>query len=260
MNIDDVEIVEFSDENGKVRMFVVDGAMQSATYIDKDRRNDLNFEYMRRFAELSTLHPDAKDVLMIGAGMFSYPKYLIAHDPEVRVDALDPDEDMYDYACTYFYLDELIAEYDLEHSDRLSFIADDGRHYLQTEEKKYDIILNDAFNGFEPAADLCTLEACRLIQKRLKEGGMYLCNVPGYAEAEESLFLKGCMRTLKEVFPHVLAVKAKKDVQEGASMNYIIIASGFMETCGQEIPVNTDDAPVFEDHNTDAVFDCVDWL
>ena len=260
MNIDDVEIVEYSDTNGKVRMFVVDGAMQSATYIDKDLRNELNFEYMQKFAELSQLHQNTEDVLMIGAGMFSYPKYLIAHDPSVRVDALDPDEDMFDYACAYFYLDELIYEYDLETSGRLNFIVDDGRHYLECTDRKYDIIINDAFNGFEPIADLCTVEAAELIHERLKEGGMYLCNVPGYAEVNKSMFLLGCAASLKQVFAHVKIVKAKKEVSAGGSMNYIILACDLPYECSEAIRWDPYAVKYFSDEDPDAVYDSVDWF
>lgn len=259
MNLDNVEMVEFTDENGRVRMFLVDGAMQSATYIDADRRNELNFEYMQAFAALSAYHPHAKDVLMIGAGMFSYPKYLISHDPHVRVDALDPDEEMFDYACSYFYLDELIRDYDLENSDRLNFIVESGRDYLEGTEKKYDIIINDAFDGFAPAVDLCTIQAAKLIHDHLNAGGMYLCNVPGFTDIESEDFLCGCMKTLEQEFTYVRAIRAKREDQDGRGMNYVIIASGTYEAIKNSVSVPLEDAVIFRDEDTDGIYESVNW-
>lgn len=260
MNIDDVEIVEYTEGDRRARLFVVDGAMQSATYIDKEMRNELNFEYMRCFAELSKLHEKCESVLMIGAGMFSYPKYLISHDPVVRVDAVDPDEDMFDYACAYFYLDELIHDYDLENSERLRFMETDGRSWLSECGLKYDIIINDAFDGFEPAINLCTKEASCLIHDHLNEGGMYLCNVPGYNEEDESLFLKGVMKTLSEEFRYVSALKAKKGSYKGSSMNYIVLASDAIDRCPDAVEIDLSDAPVFEDTDHEGIYDTIDWF
>lgn len=259
MDLDSMELVEYTDEHGKVRMFVVDGAMQSATYIDQNMRNELNFEYMQAFAKLSEYHPKPERVLMIGAGMFSYPKYLIAHDPDVCVDALDPDEEVFDYACSYFYLDELIRDYDLENNDRLNFYPDFGRTFLEHTDQKYDIIINDAFDGFAPATDLCTVEASRLIHDHLKQGGMYLCNVPGFTDIETGDFVCGIMKTLKEVFPYVYAARAKKTSSESNSMNYIVVASDTLETMAEAADVPYADAPVFKDEDPDTIETTINW-
>lgn len=259
MDLESMELVEYTDDSGRVRMFVVDGAMQSATWIDADKRNELNFEYMQAFAAISEHHTHAKDVLMIGAGMFSYPKYLISHDPDVRVDALDPDEEVFDYACSYFYLDELIRDYDLENNGRLSFIVDTGRDYLEETDKKYDIIINDAFDGFAPAVDLCTKEAARLIHDHLNEDGMYLCNVPGYTDIEEGDFLCGCMKTLKQAFAHVLAVRAKKPDPETGSMNYIIVASDTYDTLPDAVDVPYENSAVYKDDDPDTIYESITW-
>ena len=62
MNTEDIEIVEVEDQDERMRMFVMDGGMQSATYINKDRRNDLIFKYMIRFGQLSELNKEAEKV------------------------------------------------------------------------------------------------------------------------------------------------------------------------------------------------------
>lgn len=260
MNREDYEIVEYEDQGGHMRLFTADGGLQSATYIDKDRRNDLIFSYMIRFAQLSRLHKDAEDVLVIGAGMFSYPKYLISTNPRIRVDALDPDEELFEYACSYFYLDELIEDFSLEETERLQFIVDYGRDYLEETEKKYDIIINDAFSGLEPIADLCTKEAMDLIHDHLNDKGMYLVNLPGYKDVNDSDFLQSSIETMKQTFRHVITVRAQGIFSGEASMNYVVMASDAYDHFEEELEINTDGSKVFIDDDPETIYESFDWL
>lgn len=259
MDMDDIEIVEFEEDGNLIRLFMCEGGMQSATYINADLRNELVFNYMQSFAKLSMLHPDPRDVLVLGAGTFSYPKYVLSHCPDVRVDAVDPEEDLFTFACSYFYLDQVLSEYDSMNS-RLAFIADEGRHYLEGCRKKYDIIINDAFNGMEPAADLCTREAAQSVKAHLREKGMYLLNLPGYENPQESEYLRCMIHTLKQVFPCVCAVRVKGDFTEGDSMNYVVMASDCYDHAEGEITINTEDTAIFADEDPEAVFDSIDWM
>lgn len=260
MNTEDMEIVEVEDQSGRMRMLVMDGGMQSVTYIDKDKRNELIFKYMIRFAELSSLNKEAEKVLLIGAGTFSYPKYLISENSRIRIDALDPDEELFEYACDWFYLDELIEEYNLNETERLQFIVDYGRDYLESNPKKYDIIINDAFNGLEPVPDLCTLEAMELIHSRLNENGMFLVNIPGWKDPDDSDFLKSSIETMKQVFMHVVTVLAKGAFSGDDSMNYVVMASDTYNHFNEEIAVRSNGAPIFRDEAPEAVYECFDWI
>lgn len=260
MNTEDIEIVEVEDQEGRMRMLVMDGGMQSATYIDRNRRNELIFKYMIRFAELSALNKEAEKVLLIGAGTFSYPKYLISTDSRIRIDALDPDDELFEYACGWFYLDELIEEYNLNETERLQFIVDYGRDYLEENEKKYDIIINDAFNGLEPVPDLCTVEAMRLIHSRLSEKGMFLVNIPGWKDPDDSDFLRSSIETMKQVFRHVVTVLAKGAFSGEDSMNYVVMASDTYDHFDEEVTVHSQGAPVFKDEEQDRIYESFDWV
>ena len=260
MNMDDIEIVEFEEDGNLIRLFMCEGGMQSATYINADLRNELVFNYMQSFAKLSVLHPDASDILVLGAGTFSYPKYVLSHCPDARVDAVDPEEDLFTFACSYFYLDQVLQEYDSQEEGRLAFIADEGRHYLDECEKKYDIIINDAFNGMEPVADLCTKEAAQSAKAHLNEKGMYLLNLPGYENPDESEYLRSMIHTLRQVFSCVCAVRVKGDFAEGDSMNYVVMASDCYDNVQGEVIISTEGAVTFTDVDPEAVFDTIDWM
>ena len=43
--------------------------------------------------------------------------------------------------------------------------------------KKYDVILNDAFTGINPAKTLTTKEAIEKVHNALNENGLYLSNI-----------------------------------------------------------------------------------
>lgn len=50
--------------------------------------------------------------------------------------------------------------------------------------KKYDAIMNDAFNGFSPPAVLVILEAVKKIKDSLNTNGVYLTNIIGNKEGK----------------------------------------------------------------------------
>ena len=63
-------------------------------------------------------------------------------------------------------------------------------------EKKYDAIMNDAFNVFSPPASLVTLEAVKKIKDSLNTNGVYLTNIIGNKEGKNSRFLKVKVNTI----------------------------------------------------------------
>lgn len=62
--------------------------------------------------------------------------------------------------------------------------------------KKYDAIMNDAFNGFSPPASLVTLEVVKKIKDSLNTNGVYLTNIIGNKEGKNSRFLKVEVNTI----------------------------------------------------------------
>ena len=147
--------------------------------------------------------PAIRRVAMLGGGGFSYPKYLIAHHPEVSVDVVEIDPMVVSIAQRWFYLDRLMAEFETEETGRLGIYVQDAREFLEEPGARYDAIVNDTFDAGEPAPSLVGVDAARAIHARLNPGGLYLVNVVSALEGPRSSFLHQQVDDLEQVFSQV---------------------------------------------------------
>jgi spermidine synthase len=85
------------------------------------------------------------------------------------MDVVEIDGKITEIAKKYFYLGNLIQDFNLNDNERLRLINEDGRTYLNENNIQYDAILNDAFSGDNPAKTLTTLENIKNIKKSLKK-------------------------------------------------------------------------------------------
>ena len=208
----------------EVRVLNIDSGFESATFINKEKRNELVFEYTKYYDLMFKANIDIKDTLMIGGAGYNYPKYFISHYQDKTMDVVEIDGEITEIAKEYFYLNDLIREYKIEENKRLGLITDDGRVYLNQNTKKYDAILNDAFAGNSPAKTLTTKEAAERIKASLNTNGVYLTNFISALEGEESKFIKAEVNTLKQVFKNVYIVPCY-DVEPDRPQNTMVIAT-----------------------------------
>lgn len=206
------------DEGEPVRVLNVGGMYQSATFLD-DRYADLVFEYYRLYDHMFEANPQGRpvrNVLMVGGGGYAYPKHLVAHHPEARIDVVEIDPKITAIAQRYFFLDRLVEEYETEQNGRLGLACADGREILEAlaadpNGVRYDAILNDSFRGKEPASSMTTLEAARAVKGCLVPGGVYLSNVVSALEGRDARFMRAIVTTLGQVFEHVYVIPCASD-------------------------------------------------
>ena len=119
----------------EVRVLNIDSGFESATFINKEKRNELVFEYTKYYDLMFKANIDIKDTLMIGGAGYNYPKYFISHYQDKTMDVVEIDGEITEIAKEYFYLNDLIREYKIEENKRLGLITDDGRVYLNQNTK-----------------------------------------------------------------------------------------------------------------------------
>lgn len=111
-----------------------------------------------------------------------------------------------------WFSDVNLLDYNLDHypfieMDRLEIIADDGRNYLASTDRMYDVIISEPSNPWiTGVSDLFTVDHFRVARRRLREGGIYCQWVQLYEMSPENI--KVIFRTFAEVFPHVLVLAA----------------------------------------------------
>lgn len=207
-----------------IRLMNVGIGFESATYLDENRKYELVFDYLKFYDLMFNSENEIKNCMMIGGAGYGYPKYYISSYEDKSLDVVEIDGEVTNLAKKYFYLDDLIKEYNLDENHRLNIYTEDGRTYLNNNQKKYDAILNDAFAGETPAKILTTLEAAREIKRSLNEGGLYLTNIIGAREGAHSKFIKAEVNTLKLVFKNVYVIPVNAQ-NASSKANYMVIST-----------------------------------
>lgn len=220
-----VEVVNRRVEGENIRYMLIGNGCESATYVDEDKKYELVVPYTKYYDLMYKANIDIKDALMIGGGGYSYPKYCVSHHPETAMDVVEIDEQITELAKEYFYLDDTLRDF----NDRLNIINEDGKVFINTTDRKYDAVLNDAFTGTTPAESLTTLETVERIHDILNPGGVYLSNIIGSRSGAYSKFLAAEVNTISQVFDYVYIVPCgdmnNEEITVTTSTNNMVIAS-----------------------------------
>lgn len=167
-------VFESPDEDGTtVRLLNVDGTFQSATYVSDDLWSELVCVYHREMVRVIDTMADAHEVLIIGGGGYSLPKYLLTHTKYMRVTVVELDPAVTQIARERFFLDRV----EEMAGDRLEIVHADGWKWLRESDRRFDVIVNDAFRGNKPLGHLSTEEGAELVSEHLSSRGVYLANL-----------------------------------------------------------------------------------
>ena len=102
----------------------------------------------------------------------------------------------------------------------------DGRYYLTINEKKYDLIFNDAFNSFISAPwYLSTDEANKLVKKRLNPDGVYIANIIASNKEGSSEWFHSFAKTFSNTFPNYYLIYFGKNLKNPQNMFFVGINS-----------------------------------
>lgn len=235
-----------------IRVLYVGGGFQSASYLG-DARFEPVFEYYRAFDHMFESTRPINQVLMIGAGAYSYPKHLLTSRNDTSIDVVEIDPAIVEIARKHFYVDELEQRYGEAGDGRLRTIVEDGVTFLaHAQSAAYDAIVNDSFDGTNPTGLLLTPESIRQAKRCLTPGGLYLLNAVVDNEREEYEELRECekagntgtkstpeheesqrpntnivdtaMRALSEHFAFVYEIPCI-DLEFSGADNYLVIAT-----------------------------------
>ena len=141
------------------------------------------------------LHPEARDVLVVGLGGGATPGAISAHEG-VDLDVVELSSAVV-RASRYFKH----ANHDLLSRPNVRLRIDDGRNYLAVTKRKYDVITADLILPMHAGSNnVYSREYFELVKKALKPGGMAMQWAWG-TDAE----YRTIVRTFRSVFPHATA-------------------------------------------------------
>lgn len=113
---------------------------------------------------------DAK-LLILGMGTGTYAGQCMKYFDHVRIEGVEIDQKITDLAGKYFNL-----------PDTIDVTTYDGRAYLQAVDKKYDVIMVDAYQDITIPFQMSSIEFFTMVREHLKEDGVMVVNMNMHSE------------------------------------------------------------------------------
>lgn len=164
------EIREYYTEIGIIRAFYSKDCIQSMIFIQENKRNELAMEYFNFYNIPIELNSNGNEYLMLGGGIFSYPRHYLSKYKNKRIDVVEINEKCIEYARKYFYLDDII------NNENLNIIIENAINYIASCQKKYDYILIDLFDGKVPIREIYSMNNLINLKRILNNNGIIIIN------------------------------------------------------------------------------------
>lgn len=150
---------------------------------------------------------DMKEALIIGLAGGTIARQMLQAFPEAHVDGVEVDAEVVEVGKKWFDDDD----------PRIRPIVMDGRIFLHTTDKKYDLVMMDAYRQPYIPFHLVTVEFFEEVKARMADDAVLAVNVASVRGVSRGL-AQMIYKTLKEVFPTVVLVDATQS-------NDVIIAT-----------------------------------
>ena len=149
--------------------------------------------------------------------------------PALNLEIVELDPVVVDVARRYFRLPP--------DGPRLHTTVEDGRRYLTRTDRKWDVIVIDAFYSDAIPFHMATLEFMELLRTRLAQDGVVVTNVIGSISGSGSELFRSIFRTYRTGFPSVVVhpVGISPGDDGTGIRNLIIVASENAAPSKQEL-------------------------
>ncbi len=159
-------LVEIKDSGDFRSLYFASSTLQGRMSLSSPQKLVLAYTQYMLLALL--IHPEPKNILIIGVGSGSFVRLFQHHFPLCRIDAVDYSQHIINAARGYFHLPE---------NDKISAHCEDGCQFLKNHEgSPYDLILVDAFNDSGMAPTVYSNQFFGLCANHLTENGVVSCN------------------------------------------------------------------------------------
>ncbi len=160
-----------------------------------------NLPYINYFLTAYLINPHISNILIIGLGSGKLVNdFEFLFENLKRIDVVDIEENILYIAEKFF---------DFKKSDKFNFILQDGITYLNTNKKKYDLIIADIANNDGIDLRFLSDDYFKLIKKSLKKNGIFISNMcasPDF-EHKDNIFFKKFFPVYKQNFENNIVFK-----------------------------------------------------
>ncbi|WP_127960290.1 fused MFS/spermidine synthase [Serratia microhaemolytica] len=214
------------------------GSAQSGTYLDSPE--DLVFEYTYFYQLASALAPQANNVLMLGGGGYSVPKWLLSsHGPlgrNAHLDVVELDPGISQAAADYFFAPVNDPRLHIHHEDARVFI---NRQLNSPTPPSYDLIFTDVFNShyFVPF-HVGTRESAAKMRALLKPDGIVMMNIISAIEGDNGRLLRGIYHAFRQEFAEVMLIPVNYPGSAEEMQNVMLMAFATKGTVNEQVIAN----------------------
>lgn len=131
------------------------------------------------------------NILILGLGTGTFAKYCSEYFPGCSIEGVEIDEKIAGLATEYFEL-----------PDSVDVSVYDGRSYLSASDKKYDVIMVDAYQDITIPFQMSSVEFFTEVRSHLSDKGVMVVNMNMKSKSEDSINDYLC-DTINSVFPYV---------------------------------------------------------
>lgn len=190
----------------KGRTLMVNNTAQTIMDLENPEYDLWDWSYF--FPTAVSIFPEGSDVLLLGLGGGTLVHQF--NRLNFDLDVVELDQRVKDVAIEFFYIDPAT-----------NIIIDDARRYINTCDKKYDIITLDLFLNETPPGHVLTVESFKKIKSLLNPGGMVMMNFYGYITGEKGRASRSILKTFEAAgfYVDLLATPGKE-----ANRNLIFLA------------------------------------
>lgn len=198
-------------------LFTDPGSCQSGAFVDAP--NELAFAYTKFYALGTAMNPKAKNILMLGGGGYSVPKWLLSGLSDLTVsdftlDVVELDPVVTELAQRHFFAPADDPRMRVHHEDARIFVNRAASGITSGEYGPYNLIFADIFNSYYSVPfHVGTVETARNIHALLAKDGIYIMNIITAIEGDNGRLLRSIHNAFAEVFDevHLFPVQSAND-------------------------------------------------
>lgn len=211
------------------------GGFQSG--IDTSDPDYLFFWYSKEIADVVEKLAQKDHILVLGGGAYTLPRYLADKYPKSQIDVVEIDPELIEIAQKYFYYNN---------RENIENISDDARSYVDTTNRKYDLVVVDIYNDTEVPFTVLTKEYGQSIRRVVESGGTVIANIIAGENDSCDDFLRASLKPYLDNF----SFGAYQNYDEKRAMANIVAVFGeskldlgenYKSALAPNAPVYTDD-------------------
>lgn len=167
-----------------------------SVYMKDDTLTGLYYDYaMAAPLMVPEKNPDSMEVLILGMGTGTYATQCRKYFGDMNIEGVEIDEKITKLSRKYFAL-----------PDDINVTTYDGRAFLNASDRKYDVIMVDAYQDITIPFQMSSVEFFRLVKSHLNENGVMVVNMNmrGNDDGDINQYLAD---TISSVFGNVYTVE-----------------------------------------------------